>query len=63
MIYQIYKNVSLCQVVKKEREQKSLRTNVRKEQELTDTRKSNEYLTFSLLFLQQSFIETEILRN
>jgi len=36
-------------VVKKEREQKSLRTNVRKEQEQTDIRKSKQPLTFSYL--------------
>jgi hypothetical protein len=35
-------------VVKKEREQKSLHTNERKEQEQTDIRKSKYTLTFSL---------------
>jgi len=34
-------------VVKKEREQKSLRTNVKKEQEQTDIRRSKQLLTFS----------------
>ena len=32
--------IILCQVVKREKEQRSLRTNVKKDQELTDTRKS-----------------------
>jgi hypothetical protein len=32
--------ITLCQVVKKEKERRSLLTNVKKDQELTDTRKS-----------------------
>jgi hypothetical protein len=36
-------------VVKKEREQKSLRTKERKELELIDTRKSKRLLTFSFI--------------
>ena len=32
--------ITLCQVVKKERELRSLRTNVKKDQEQTDIRKS-----------------------
>jgi hypothetical protein len=37
-------------VVKKEREQKSLRTNVKKEQELTDIRKSKLSYFFFVVF-------------
>jgi len=39
-------------VVKKERELKSLHTNVRKEQEQTDIRKSKHLLTFSAFALK-----------
>jgi hypothetical protein len=50
-------------VVKKEREQKSLRTNARREQELTDIRKSKNNLLFLVVFatkrsLKLKFINT-----
>jgi len=42
-------NKSLCQAVKKEREQKSLHTKEKKELEQIDTRKSKHPLTFSFI--------------
>ncbi len=44
------KNIrTLCQVVKKERELRSLHTKERKELEQIDTRKSKQSLTFSFI--------------
>ncbi|CAA0202039.1 conserved hypothetical protein [Tenacibaculum maritimum] len=48
-------------MVKKERELKSLHTNVRKEQEQTDIRKSKLLLTFSYLHFA-TFIDIEVIR-
>tara|TARA_B100000809_G_scaffold31430_1_gene27337 strand:- start:156 stop:302 length:147 start_codon:yes stop_codon:yes gene_type:complete len=42
-------NRTLCQAVKKEREQKSLHTKEKKELEQIDTRKSKHPLTFSFI--------------
>jgi len=42
-------NRTLCQAVKKEREQKSLHTKEKKELEQIDTRKSKHLLTFSFI--------------
>jgi hypothetical protein len=52
-------NKSLCQAVKKEREQKSLHTKEKKELEQTDTRKSKHLLTFSFIVKRKKINQTK----
>jgi hypothetical protein len=52
-------NKSLCQAVKKEREQKSLHTKEKKELEQIDTRKSKHPLTFSFIVMRKKINQTK----
>jgi hypothetical protein len=52
-------NKSLCQAVKKEREQKSLHTKEKKELEQIDTRKSKQMLTFSFIVKRKKINQTK----
>ncbi|MGK0326122.1 MAG: hypothetical protein ACJA2M_001247 [Polaribacter sp.] len=52
-------NKSLCQAVKKEREQKSLHTKEKKELEQIDTRKSKHPLTFSFIVKRKKINQTK----